>query len=296
MSNTSTLKINNNLSLANFTSLKIGGPAEWLAEPQSIEEIKLLLSWSKERKIITRTIGAGSNLLVSDLGLKGLTICTRKLHGSSLDPVKGTVRALSGESLPSLARRAANAGLHGLEWAIGIPGTVGGAVVMNAGAQGGSIEKIITSIEVISLKGGTPFLLTKEELNFSYRNSLLQEEDLIVLSASFKLDPGHNKKSIQRITYENLQHRKRTQPYHLPSCGSVFRNPVPMKAGKVIEDLGLKGKRLGGAEISTMHANFIVNISNASASDICKLISLIQNETKDKYGFLLHPEVKQLGF
>tara|TARA_Y100001968_G_scaffold48927_1_gene39274 strand:- start:5262 stop:6152 length:891 start_codon:yes stop_codon:yes gene_type:complete len=290
------LKIEHQVSLANFTTLHIGGPAEWLAEPKNIPELKLLLTSANEKEIPCRIIGAGSNLLINDSELKGLSLSTRKLHGSSIDPNTGIIRALSGEPLPKLARRAANAGLHGLEWAIGIPGTVGGAVVMNAGAQGGSIAETIISAEVMSLKGGHEFNLKNKELNFSYRNSRLQQENLIVLSACFQLEPGGSKQEINRVTNENLNKRTSSQPYHLHSCGSVFRNPEPLKAGKLIDSLGLKGKRIGGAEISTMHANFIINNSNATAADVKELIFLIQKTVLEKYGVLLHPEVKELGF
>ncbi|WP_320663550.1 UDP-N-acetylmuramate dehydrogenase [Prochlorococcus sp. MIT 1223] len=290
------LKIHNQINLSSFTSLKIGGPAEWLSEPRNINELHKLISWAKNKKIPSRVIGAGSNLLISDRGLDGLTICTRKMHGGDINHKTGKVMALSGESLPSLARRAANAGLHGLEWAIGIPGTVGGAVVMNAGAQGSCIAEKIISAEVMPLIGGTLQKLAKKDLLFSYRNSRLQKEELIVLSALFQLEPGHNPKEINKKTDEILNHRKNTQPYHLPSCGSVFRNPEPHKAGFLIEQLGLKGTKSGGAEISKLHANFIVNTLNASAEDIQKLISMIQIKVKEKHGFLLHPEVKQLGF
>ena len=290
------LKINTDISLANLTTLKIGGRSEWFAEPKDFKELRILLRWVKEKKIELRVFGAGSNLLINDYELPGLSISTRKLNGSKIDDTQGTIRAMSGETLPKLARKAANAGLHGLEWAIGIPGTVGGAAVMNAGAQGSCMAEKIISVEVAPLSGGNSFHLKNEELNFSYRNSLLQKEDLMVLSTYFQLEPGYSKEEICRATKENLMKRTSTQPYHLPSCGSVFRNPEPLKAGELIESVGLKGKRIGGAEISKMHANFIVNYSNATASDFKELISLIQTKVKDKYGFLLHTEVKELGF
>tara|TARA_Y100001968_G_scaffold319865_1_gene352015 strand:- start:1724 stop:2626 length:903 start_codon:yes stop_codon:yes gene_type:complete len=290
------LKLSKEISLANFTTLRIGGTAEFLAEPKSIEEIKTLIRWSNEKKIPCNIIGAGSNLLISDLNIGGLTLCTRKLNGSELNSSTGEVKAVSGESLPSLARKAANAGLHGLEWAIGIPGTIGGAVTMNAGAQGGCIAERLIKVEVINIKGGKTFYLTNKELDFSYRNSLIQKENLILLSAYFQLEPGQNSKFINEMTNKNLEKRKQTQPYHLPTCGSVFRNPEPLKAGIIIEKLGLKGFRQGGAEISTMHANFIINSGNATASDVSQLIEIVQTKVKAAHGFLLHPEVKQLGF
>tara|TARA_Y100001968_G_C19404604_1_gene742940 strand:+ start:138 stop:1031 length:894 start_codon:yes stop_codon:yes gene_type:complete len=285
-----------NQHLSKLTTLRIGGSAEWLAEPKDINELKFLLSWAKRKNICCHIIGAGSNLLINDTNIKGLSLCLRKLHGYDINPITGEIKVFSGESLPNIARKAANAGLHGFEWSIGIPGTIGGAVVMNAGAQGSCIAERIQTIEVIPKKGGNPFEIKQKDLAFAYRNSRLQHEELIVLSASFKLDPGHSKDKINLATKLNLNKRTTTQPYHQPSCGSVFRNPEPMKAGQLIDNIGLKGVRVGGAEVSTIHANFIVNRSHATANDYQKLISLIQKKVHETYGVLLHPEVKRLGF
>lgn len=290
------IKVESQKSLANFTTWKIGGPAQWFAEPKNINEINLLLSWIQEKKIPCNVIGAGSNLLINDSGLDGVSLCTRKLKGSLINSSDGIIEAFSGEPIPKLASQAAKAGLAGLEWAVGIPGTVGGAVVMNAGAQGGCIGEKILSVNVVPEDGGQSFSLSNKELDFSYRNSLIQREKLIVLSARFQLEPGGNSEEISRLTNENLKKRKNSQPYHLPSCGSVFRNPEPLKAGQIIESLGLKGTSIGGAEISKMHANFIVNTCDASAKDVCNLIKMIQQKVKEKYGFVLHPELKRLGF
>ncbi len=289
-------KIQRQISLANFTTWKVGGPAEWFAEPNDVNDIKELISWSKEHNLSCQIIGAGSNLLINDTLLKGLTICTKKLQGAKIDVETGLIDAQGGEPIPVLARRAAKAGLHGLEWAVGIPGTIGGAAVMNAGAQGNCTANRLVSLTAISLSGGEPFELTNKELKFDYRQSLLQQEELMVLSVRFKLDPGHDRQELSRITTENLNHRLKTQPYNLPSCGSVFRNPEPQKAGKIIEKLGLKGIRIGGAEVSKTHANFIVNSGSASAIDISRLITLIQEKVEDSHGLLLQTEVKRLGF
>ena len=291
-----TIKIDTCKPLSKFTTLRIGGPAQWLAEPKNIEEVKSLLNWAKTKEIPCQVIGAGSNLLINDSELKGLSICTKKMHGNTLNSKNGMIKALSGDHLPTLARQAAQAGLHGLEWAVGIPGTVGGAVVMNAGAQGSSTADWLQSVQVLSLQGGEPFEISKKDLQFSYRDSLLQTEKLIVLSASFLLEPGHNPQEIGHLTTKNLNKRTDTQPYHLPSCGSVFRNPEPLKAGRLIEESGLKGHRIGGAEISRMHANFIVNTGQASAKDFYNLIAFIRKRVKETHGVLLHPEVKQVGF
>ena len=284
------------VSLANFTSWRVGGPAEWFASPSSVEELQTLIAWAYEKKMPCRVIGAGSNLLINDAGLPGLSLCMRKLQGSDLDPKTGIVEALAGEPIPNLSKRAAKAGLHGLEWAVGIPGTVGGATVMNAGAQGGCTADWLESVQVIDLNGEGPFELSRQELDYAYRQSLLQEKALVVLSARFRLDPGHDHKELNQITHKNLTHRTTTQPYQLPSCGSVFRNPEPLKAGRLIEALGLKGHRIGGAEVSPIHANFIVNIGGATAADINQMITLIQQRVQMAHGVMLHPEVKRLGF
>tara|TARA_X000000368_G_scaffold270763_1_gene214650 strand:+ start:99 stop:1022 length:924 start_codon:yes stop_codon:yes gene_type:complete len=289
------------VSLADYTTWRVGGPAEWLAEPTHKNQLIELISWAHQHQLSWRVIGAGSNLLISDAGLAGLTICLRKLQGMNLNGETGVVEALAGEPIPTLARRAARAGLHGLEWAVGIPGTVGGAAVMNAGAQGGCTAERLLSVEVIdALPNGSENaairILNNAELDFSYRHSRLQDCDLMVISARFQLEPGHDPKALSRATSSNLNHRTTTQPYQWPSCGSVFRNPEPLKAGQLIEALGLKGHRIGGAEVSPVHANFIVNNGSASANDILSLIALVQKEVENNHGITLHPEVKRLGF
>lgn len=284
------------ISLANFTTLKVGGPAEWIGEPRTIYELTNLICWAKNKNIPCHIIGAGSNTLINDDGINGLTICTRKLHGYKIDNKTGIVEACSGEAIPNLSRKVAREGLHGLEWAVGIPGTIGGATVMNAGAQGGSTEERLISTKVYSIEKEKIYDLKNNELEFSYRQSLLQKEQLIVLSSRFQLEPGFNPEQLTNETSQNLQKRLNSQPYHLPNCGSIFRNPKNNKAGHMIEKLGLKGLTQGQAQISTIHANFIVNKGFAKASDVCHLISIIQTKVEEEYGLLLHPEVKRLGF
>ncbi|WP_413678869.1 UDP-N-acetylmuramate dehydrogenase [Prochlorococcus sp. MIT 0916] len=288
------IQLEKNISLANFTTWRIGGPAEWIAQPKNIEEIQYLINWINKKKIRCNIIGAGSNLLINDKGVKGLSLCMRNFKGIKIDKSTGIIEVFSGEMLPSLARKAAASGLHGLEWAVGIPGTIGGAVVMNAGAQEHCISSYLESITTLSLTGEYK-ILKRKDLNFGYRYSLLQNENLIVLSARLKLELGHAEK-IRQITNENLNHRLKTQPYSAQTCGSVFRNPEPLKAAKLIEELGLKGFRCGGAEISTIHSNFIINANKASSSDVKELIKYIQKKVLDAYGILLETEVKQCGF
>ena len=285
------------VDLKDFTTWRVGGPAQWFAEPSDQASLLALVCWAQERCLPMRCIGAGSNLLVSDDGLPGLTLCQRRLQGSQLDPREGWVEALAGEPIPTLSRKVARQGLHGLEWAVGIPGTVGGAVVMNAGAQGGCTAEWLHSIKVIDPeRPDQPFVLGARDLAFTYRHSRLQDEALLVLSARFRLSPGHDPAAITANTSANLHSRTKSQPYQQPSCGSVFRNPEPRKAGQLIEELGLKGLSVGGAQVSPLHANFIVNTGSATAADIDTLLCLVQGKVLEKYGILLHPEVKRLGF
>ena len=290
------LALRSNIPLADFTTWRVGGPAQWLLEPASVDETLEALQWAQQEHLPCRVIGAGSNLLIHDDGLRGLTLSLRKLQGATLNADNGVVEALAGEPIPTLARRAARAGLNGLAWSVGIPGTVGGAAVMNAGAQGGCTADWLESVRVAPLVGGESFELSRDELDFDYRHSRLQDEELVVLSARFRLDPGHDPEEITRITSGNLSHRTSTQPYTQPSCGSVFRNPEPLKAGRLIEGLGLKGSRIGGAEVSTLHANFIVNTGAATAANIDELIQRVQQQVEAAHGVRLHPEVKRLGF
>lgn len=285
------------IGLAEFTTWKVGGPAEWFAEPGSEEELVALAAWARSQGIPFRCIGAGSNLLIADSGLEGLTLCNRRLQGSRLDAAEGWVEAVAGEPIPTLARKAARAGLAGLEWAVGIPGTVGGAAVMNAGAQGGCTAEWLDSVLVIDpARPETPFRLEAAELDFAYRHSRLQQEPLLVLSARFRLSPGQNPAEVTARTSANLHSRTNTQPYQLPSCGSVFRNPEPQKAGRLIEGLGLKGLSVGGAQVSTLHANFIVNTGGALAAEIDALIGNVQERVWQAHAIRLHTEVKRLGF
>jgi UDP-N-acetylmuramate dehydrogenase len=284
------------VALADYTTWRVGGPAQWFAEPDSSGQLQALLQWAQAEGLEARVIGAGSNLLVSDSGLEGLTLCNRRLQGAELDASEGLIEAQAGEPIPSLARRAARSGLSGLEWSVGIPGTVGGAAVMNAGAQGGCTADVLESITVIEPhRPDHPFELSNRELKFAYRHSRLQEEPLVVLSARFRLQAGHDPSELSRRTSANLHSRTSTQPYQQPSCGSVFRNPDPQKAGQLIEGMGLKGLSIGGAQVSPIHANFIVNTGGATASEIDRLIARVQEQVQASHGIELHTEVKRLG-
>jgi UDP-N-acetylmuramate dehydrogenase len=296
MASPTPLGLRRGVPLAEFTTWKVGGPAAWFAEPDSREQLLALLAWGRAEGLACRVIGAGSNLLISDAGLEGLTLCNRRLQGAELDGSSGVIDARAGEPIPTLARRAARAGLTGLEWAVGIPGTVGGAAVMNAGAQGGCTADVLEQITVVDpARPDAPFDLRADQLDFAYRHSRLQQEPWVVLSARFRLQAGQDPAAVSRRTSANLHSRTSSQPYQQPSCGSVFRNPEPQKAGQLIEALGLKGLSIGGAQVSPIHANFIVNTGGASAAEIDRLIAEVQHRVHTAHAITLHPEVKRLG-
>ncbi|MBD2207398.1 UDP-N-acetylmuramate dehydrogenase [Calothrix sp. FACHB-1219] len=286
--------IKSQASLSAYTSYRVGGAAQLYIAPRNIEALQAGLKYAKERGIPVTVLGAGSNLLVSDRGLPGLVIATRHMRQSYFDPQTGQLTVAAGESIPSLAWQAADLGWEGLEWAVGIPGTVGGAVVMNAGAHNSCTADMLVSAQVL-LPNGTIETLTPQELGYNYRTSLLQGSDRIVTQATFQLRPGADPAKVFAVTKQHKQHRLSTQPYNFPSCGSVFRNPKPHSAGWLIEQTGLKGFQIGGAQVAQLHANFIVNRGGAKASDIFSLIRHIQHKVQDQWSIWLEPEVKMLG-
>ena len=286
--------IKSQASLSAFTSYRVGGAADLYVAPRNLEALQASLKYAKERDLKVTTLGAGSNLLVSDRGISGLVIATRHLRFSNFDFQTGQLTVAAGESIPSLAWAAAELGWEGLEWAVGIPGTAGGAVVMNAGAHNSCIADMLVSAQVLS-PDGTLETITPEQLSYSYRTSLLQGGDRIVTQATLQLAPGAEPAKVVAITKQHKKHRLSTQPYNFPSCGSVFRNPKPYTAGWLIEQTGLKGYQIGGAQVALLHANFIVNRGGAKASDIFCLISHIQHQVQERWSIRLEPEVKMLG-
>ncbi|MEL7070472.1 MAG: UDP-N-acetylmuramate dehydrogenase [Cyanobacteria bacterium J06581_3] len=281
-------------SLAKLTTFKVGGNADYLTLPKTPEQLAFALNWGREKGLPITLLGAGSNLLISDAGLRGLVICTRALRHSQFDAKTGRVTAAAGEPWSSLAWKAARNGLKGFEWTIGIPGTVGGAVVMNAGAHGGETADILVEAEVIS-PNGTMSVLKPKDLDYRYRTSNLQGSDSIVTQATFQLSPGHDPATVKAATAQDLKQRRTTQPYHLPNCGSVFRNPPGNSSGRLIQEAGLKGYQIGNAQISTLHANFIVNLGGAKASDVLTLIRHAQKVIKERNDIELETEVKIIG-
>lgn len=281
--------------LATLTSYRVGGAAEWYMAPKCLEDLLSGLEWARTEGLQVTLIGAGSNLLISDRGLSGLTICTRRMRSAHFAPETGQVTAAAGEPLVRLAWQAAERGWQGLEWAVGIPGTVGGAVVMNAGAHNSCMADILVNVHVLSINTGLTEILTPQELGYSYRTSNLQNSERIVTQATFQLQPGAAPALVKAATELHLKQRQATQPYNLPSCGSVFRNPTPHKAGWLIEQTGLKGFQIGRAQVSQRHANFIVNCGGATASEIYQLIRYVQEQVEKRWSIYLEPEVKILG-
>jgi len=288
----SNLEIRFDEMMSNHTTWKIGGPADLMIIPQNKEQLVQAVRVLHKHEIPWVVLGRGSNMLVSDKGIRGVTI---KL-GGTFDEIHfdGTeVTAGGAYSFVKLAVQAGKKGLTGLEFAGGIPGSVGGAVYMNAGALGSDVSRILKQAEVL-LNTGEVITMQNNDLQYAYRHSLLQQEPGIVLEAIFQLAPG-NREEITASMAANKDRRLRTQPLKMASCGSVFRNPEGTFAAKLIEEAGLKGLRVGGAEVSTMHANFIVNIGNATAEDVLALIKKIQDIILESNGIVLVPEVLVLG-
>ncbi|MBT2726010.1 UDP-N-acetylmuramate dehydrogenase [Bacillus sp. ISL-75] len=286
-------KVKINEPLVNHTTIKIGGPADLFIEPSSVENLKQVMGLVKKHSLNWRAIGRGSNLLVSDKGIEGAVI---KL-GSGVDGLKidGTeITVGGGHSLISLATLISKKGMAGLEFASGIPGSVGGAVYMNAGAHGSDISKILTRAHIL-FEDGTMEWLSNDEMKFSYRTSVLQKiRPGIVVEAAFQLTEG-DKAVIVSQMIKNKDYRKDTQPWNFPCAGSIFRNPLPNYAGKLIEDAGLKGYSIGGAKISEMHGNFIVNAGNATAADVLALIQHVKDTIYSLYNVKMETEVEIIG-
>jgi UDP-N-acetylmuramate dehydrogenase len=279
--------------LSSHTTIKIGGPADLFIEPSSIENLAKVMTAIKEAGVKWTAIGRGSNLLVSDKGIEGAVI---KL-GAGLDhlEINGTkISVGGGVSVVSLAMAMSRKGLSGLEFAAGIPGSVGGAVYMNAGAHGSDVSKILEKAHVLFEDGAMEWL-SVDEMEFSYRTSVLQKKRPgIVLEAVFQLKEANKDEIIAEIK-KNKDYRKDTQPWSSPCAGSIFRNPLPEYAGHLIEKAGLKGHQIGGAKISEMHGNFIVNAGNAKAEDVLALIEHVKATIQDLYGVEMETEVEIIG-
>ena len=287
--------------MSKLSTLKVGGPAEAVISVQNSEDLKRLLLWLKQNDIDWWVVGRGSNILVPDKGIAGVILV---LEGefNSIDklpvPVSSThtnkvlVRAGGGCLLPKFVSYCTSQGLSGLEFSVGIPGSIGGAIVMNAGAWGFEIGSLVESVDLMDSNGSISAVPGKS-LGFAYRKWSMPK-NAVLLAATFALKPG-NKENIKAACRKYQDLRYKNQPVGEPSAGSFFKNPPAESAGRLIEKAGLKGFSIGGAQVSPKHANFIINTGTASTADILDLMHLIQQEVQERFGIKLEPEVHILG-
>ena len=282
----SEIEIKYNQALKEYTSFKIGGPTEVFIIPKTVAALKRLLpAFNPEDTFI---LGSGSNIIVSDQGISKVVVYTGKLNKISI--TGNLITAESGASLIEVSKKAANASLTGLEFASGIPGSIGGALYMNAGAYGGEVKDIIKEAEFIDYSG-QKVLLPKKELKLSYRDSILQHKDLVATKVTFSLAKGNLKEITTKIK-ELTEKRWTKQPMNSPSAGSMFKRKAGHYPGALIEKAGLKGYEINGAKVSEKHAGFIINQNNAQAKDVKKLVAEIQAKVYDKFSIKLETEPK----
>ncbi len=276
--------------LAKHTSFRVGGPAEVMAFPKSAKELSEILKVSKLLDCEPAILGAGTNILAPDEGMRGLVIVLKDcIDGmEQLDAMR--IRVAAGVTMSRAAVYAARLGLSGLEFAHGIPGTVGGGVFMNAGAYGGEICQVCTQVELMDMDGNSR-VLTGEEMGFSYRHSRVEEEGGIVLSAVFALTPKAPEE-IRETMQDLMNRRKSSQPLDMPSAGSAFKRPVGGYAAALIDQAGLKGYQIGGAAVSKKHAGFVVNAGGATANDVKQLLEAVSGKVFERTGIRLEPEVR----
>ena len=276
--------------MANHTSFRIGGPVEVMAFPKSAEELSDLLKAARDLAVEPVILGAGTNVLAPDEGMKGLVICLKDCLGGMERRSETILRIYAGVTMARAAVFAAGLGLAGLEFAHGIPGTVGGGVYMNAGAYGGEICQVCTQVGVMD-SAGNQKLLSNEEMGFSYRNSCIQQEKLIVLFADFQLQPQPEVAIREKM--KQLQAKRRaSQPLDLPSAGSAFKRPATGYAAAMIDQAGLKGFQIGGAAVSEKHAGFVVNLGGATAADVRLLLEAGADRVEKAHGVRLEPEIR----
>lgn len=278
--------------MKNHTTFRIGGNADVLALPRTVKQLQEILQLAKEAAVPYYIIGNGSNLLVSDGGIRGIVIQLYR-NMSQFSVENNTVTAQSGILLSRLAKEAAGAGLTGLEFAAGIPGTLGGAVAMNAGAYGPEMKDVVTQVVYLD-EAAEVRRISGESCRFGYRSSRFIDGSCIVLEAQLELSHG-NIAEIRAKMEDLAQRRSSKQPLELPSAGSTFKRPPGDFAGRLIEEAGLKGFQIGGAAVSEKHSGFVVNLGKATAKDVRMLIAHIQKTVQEKFGILLEPEVKMIG-
>ena len=285
------IEIKQDEPLMHYTYTHTGGPADWLAFPKNVEEVQTLVAYANDHQLPLTVLGNASNLIVRDGGIEGLTLILTRMNKISVTGNRVTAEAGAAYIETTIAAR--DHSLTGLEFAAGIPGSIGGAIFMNAGAYGGETKEVVESATVL-LPDGTVKRLTNEELDFGYRHSSVQDNHGVVLDATFSLQPGDHDEIAAKMDELNAR-RAAKQPLDLPSCGSVFKRPTGYFAGKLIHDAGLQVYTAGGAQVSTKHAGFIVNIDHGTASDYVAVIHHVQQTVKEKFGVSLQTEVRIIG-
>lgn len=278
--------------MKSHTTFRVGGPADYFVTPQTAEEVAKVIETCTQEKVPYYIVGNGSNLLVSDKGYEGVIIQIYK----QMNQVKvegAQIHAQAGALLSMIAKRALDAELTGFEFAAGIPGTLGGACVMNAGAYGGEMKDVLKSVTVLTGKGEVK-TLAKEELELGYRTSVIAKKGYIVLEAVLELQKGEKEK-IQAVMDDLKERRVTKQPLEYPSAGSTFKRPEGYFAGKLIQDAGLRGFQVGGAQVSEKHCGFVINKDQATASDVMNLMNQVSDKVYEEFGVRLQPEVKRLG-
>lgn len=280
-------------SLSNYTTFRVGGPADVLVNVNSAKEIAIALRAAKDADMPATIIGNGSNLLVRDGGVRGLVI---RISGSMAEIThKGTtLRAQAGASIAAVASYARANGLAGMAPIAGIPGTIGGAVIMNAGAYGGEMSQFVTRVDAITNPDGKPVHFEGKKLGFGYRHSAMMNAGIVVTDVTMELTPGDHAE-IAAKTQELLAARREKQPVEFPSAGSTFKRPEGYFAAKLIDDAGLRGLRIGDAQVSEKHAGFIINLGHATASEILELMNVVAAHVKAQFGVDLEPEVRIIG-
>ncbi len=282
--------------LSRHTYYRIGGPAELLAQPRTLEDLQWLHRALLETGVRSFVLGFGSNVLAHDEGFRGVVIGTRKLDLTITELEPGLVRTGAGVAISSFLRRASEQGWGGLEFLTGIPGSIGGAVRMNGGTHLGESSSALQSVDVFSLKSGLSREVSGEELRFQYRKNLFLSPDDLVVGATWRYRAAPPAE-VKALIDSTLVRRKETQPLDAPSCGSVFKNPMAhgMQAWQVVDRLGLRGQRIGNAQISSKHSNWIVNLGDAKASDVRTLIDQVKQRAKAELGISMEEEVVGLG-
>ncbi len=284
------IELRENEPLAAHTSFRIGGPARWMAFPKTVEEVRTLLRLAREADIPVRLLGAGTNVLAPDRGVDALVLCLKDaLRGVRL-PEGNCIEAMAGETLASVAVFARKNGLTGLEFAHGIPGTLGGGVYMNAGAYGGELRQVVRQVTFLHADGRLE-TFENGDCAFGYRTSVFEDMPGVIVSARLALQPGEAA-AIEAKMRELMEKRRASQPLELPSAGSTFKRPAGHFAGALIQDAGMKGRGVGGAKVSEKHAGFVVNFDHATAADVRATIALVQKTVYETSGVRLEPEVR----